>query len=857
MRTRIFTRLYLSVACSAAIAAWPQVTFGACTINPTAGDDTYTCDSGNAAGFTDNGGNNTLNMSGTGTITGNATLGAGIDIVTFLDANSTAMRIDGSLNQGDGNNIFQMNNGTITGALTQGAGADIVQISGGTIGAVSQGAGVDSFAMSGGTIASLQQGNGYDTFVLNAGTITGAFEDGDHATMTGGSIGRVDMKLDDNFFYMHGGTIFLNLVTGFGKDTIEVSNGYIGGNISVSGGVDFITITGGTINGELRFGQENDHFEWNSGGQINSFVLMGPDNDTALLKNLTEAIVASTPLLDGGVGVDTLTLDNTRVSTPERYVNWETVNLDNNSQLTLGGTFTLGDSETGTGTLNINDSSALLVGTGVISPLTAGQLATVNNGGLIDMTTASSIATDSLTINGNYTGNGGQLALQTVLGADDSPSDKLVVNGGAIQGNTRLMVSNQGGAGAATLKDGIPVVQAINGATSTGTAFTLGGPVSAGAYDYYLYRGGTSAGTEHSFFLRSTIPVTPLPEPEGPVTPLPEPGPGTPPLPPNPGDKEIPIYRPEVPVHSAALSVTHQLVRPMLGTFHERAGEQEEQRQTGALSAAWGRVYGNSSRQGFAGTVSQTLDSSLSGYQVGSDIFAFTDDSGLTQRFGFFVGHSRIKSNVKGFNSGWEDKEAGKTTVRGDSGGAYWIMISPRLAYLDVVVTGTRLNGHDESDRGVKMKVRGHNFTASAEVGWPFPVATNWVVEPQAQLIVGKTKLDSQNDGISDVSFNADTSLTSRLGVRLRGTHNVRGMPFEPYLRTNVWHTDAGTDRVTYNDVTHIDTEQKSTTADISVGAMLKIATDVSLYGEVGYERNLDSNMLNGRQGTLGLRMAF
>ena len=62
---------------------------------------------------------------------------------------------------------------------------------------------------------------------------------------------------------------------------------------------------------------------------------------------------------------------------------------------------------------------------------------------------------------------------------------------------------------------------------------------------------------------------------------------------------------------------------------------------------------------------------------------------------------------------------------------------------------------------------------------------------------------------------------------------------------------------MTFNDVTAIDTEQKSTTLDLSVGATLKVATAISLYGEVGYNRNLDSNTFNGRQGTVGLKMDF
>lgn len=68
---------------------------------------------------------------------------------------------------------------------------------------------------------------------MSGGTIVGAFEDGDVAKMTGGSIGRVDMKLDNNIFDMSGGQIIGNLVTGFGRDSIILS-GVASGAISAS-----------------------------------------------------------------------------------------------------------------------------------------------------------------------------------------------------------------------------------------------------------------------------------------------------------------------------------------------------------------------------------------------------------------------------------------------------------------------------------------------------------------------------------------------------------------------------------------------------------------------------------------------
>ncbi len=242
---------------------------------------------------------------------------------------------------------------------------------------------------------------------------------------------------------------------------------------------------------------------------------------------------------------------------------------------------------------------------------------------------------------------------------------------------------------------------------------------------------------------------------------------------------------------------------------------------------------------------------------MGSDLYAGTTANGHVQRSGFFVGHSTLKGNVKGFNGGWQDKDAGKTTLRGDSLGVYWTLIGANQAYLDLVLMGTRFNGNNESNRGVKMKTRGHNLTASAEIGWPLPVTRQWVVEPQAQVIVGKTRLDSQNDGISRVSYEADTTLTTRLGVRLRGDYQWRSLPFQPYARANVWHSRAGQNTATFEGHTAIDTEQQASTLDVSVGATLKVAEHLSIYGEAGYRRNLDSQADNGRQGTLGLRMAF
>ncbi|EJN19521.1 hypothetical protein PMI35_05564, partial [Pseudomonas sp. GM78] len=497
---------------------WSLPIQAACTLTPTAGNDNLVCDSGNSGPLTDLAGNNSLTFpaNGTATITGNVTFGGGKDTVL-------------------------MNSGVITGIVTQGDGDDTFSISAGQVtGAVNQGNGVDTFRMDGGTIQSLAQGDSRDFFKMTAGMIVGAFEDGDTAEMSGGSIGRVDMKLDNNRFDLSGGQILGNLVTGFGKDTIIVSGGRIGGNISVSGGNDSITVTGGEIVGEIRASAGDDTLTWEGGGIIRSAILMGDGNDRATLRNLDESLLAQTPALDGGSGSDLLTSDNTITSGVARYINWETVNLNNNSRLDFDGDFVLGDNTSGSGVFNIDSSSVVTSTQGSLTPFTAGQRATLNNAGIIDLSSGNTRTSDTLTVQGNYAGSGGQLWVQSVLGDDSSPSDKLVVKDGTITGSTSIVVNNLGGLGALTQQNGIQVVQAQGTATSDNGAFTLSTPLSAGAFDYVLYKGGVTAGSENSWYLRSSVVATPLvavpnPDPALPsilVPPLvvPNPDPALPPI---------------------------------------------------------------------------------------------------------------------------------------------------------------------------------------------------------------------------------------------------------------------------------------------------------------------------------------
>ncbi|WP_460415438.1 autotransporter family protein [Pseudomonas sp. microsymbiont 2] len=727
---------------------------------------------------------------------------------------------------------------------------------GDTLGAVVQSQDIDTFTMTGGTIQSLNQGQGYDSFTMSDGHIIGAFEDGDGAIFSGGRIGRVDLKLADNYFEMSQDSavqtrIDGNLVSGFGNDTIILRGGTIGGNISTSGGVDSISISGGRVAGSVLASAGNDVFDW-SGGSIGARVDMGEGNDRASVRNLSAQTLSIT--LDGGQGNDSLLFESSRLVGAAQYVNWEAITLSGNSQLTLDDTLVLGDAGSLNGVLSIGAGSTLRSSQGTVSAFASGQRAGLRNAGTIDLGTGDD-GQGRLTIVGDYAGDGGTLRLNSELGADGAPSDRLVVSQGSITGTTLLQVNNLGGTGAATSQNGIQVVEARDGASSTSTAFVQTQTLSVGAYDYRLFKGGVAAGSENSWYLRSTLVAPSTPELPSPVAAL---APGQPDLPdPVPG-QSLPLYRPEVPVYAAAPRAAALIARQALGTFHQRQGDQHLLAGQGALPASWGQAYGGALRQQWSGTVSPSLDGNLYGFKVGQDVFAKVGDDGYRQQIGVYLSHARLDADVKGFALAMKDRSVGDLKLDGDSVGAYWTLVGAQRAYLDIVLQYTKFDGRARSQRGDRINIDGHAWTASAESGYPIALSEHWTLEPQAQLIAQKVSLDSANDSVSRISHDAQVELTGRLGLRLEGTFNQsRVRLLQPYVQLDLWHADGGRDTLTFDGVDRIKTDYRYTSMQVEGGMVAQVTQALSLHGGVQYTSNLDSRQQEASGVNLGVRWQF
>jgi hypothetical protein len=285
----------------------------------------------------------------------------------------------------------------------------------------------------------------------------------------------------------------------------------------------------------------------------------------------------------------------------------------------------------------LSSGSAYTVALGAALDLAGNSqaIASMANSGTVSLVGA--VPGTTLTVNGPWAGNGGTLRLGTSLGGSASASDRLILSGATAiaSGTTRVQITNLGGLGALTTGNGIEVISAINGATTTAqttrSAFNLaGGHVDAGAYEYRLYAADAS-GAGENWYLRSTAAAV---APPGGGTGI---GTGA------GGLGGVPTYRAEVPLYAALPEQLRQSSLAMLGNMHQRTGDDLGAASSTATATpaqgyrqAWGRIISTDRTISQGGTVSPTSKGRLTGFQAGTDLWA---DPNF--RVGVYVGRTR------------------------------------------------------------------------------------------------------------------------------------------------------------------------------------------------------------------------
>ncbi|EDY5695191.1 fibronectin-binding autotransporter adhesin ShdA [Salmonella enterica] len=520
------------------------------------------------------------------------------------------------------------------------------------------------------------------------------------------------------------------------------------------------------------------------------------------------------------------------------------------SGATFGGSngTTVNGKVTNEGTLVFGDSEE----TGAIFTL---------NGDLINMgtiTSGSSASTpgNTLYVDGNYTGNGGSLYLNTVLGDDDSATDKLVITGDA-SGTTDLYINGIGDGAQTT--NGIEVVDV--GGVSTSDAFVLKNEVNASLYTYRLYWNES----DNDWYLASKAQsddddsggddsdVTPSDggDDGGNVTPPDDGGDGGNVTPPDDGGDVAPQYRADIGAYMGNQWMARNL---QMQTLYDREGSQYRN----ADGSVWARFKaGKAESEAVSGNID--MDSNYSQFQLGGDILAWGNGQ-QSVTVGVMASYINADTDSTGNRGADGSQFTSSGNVDGYNLGVYATWFADAQTHSGAYVDswyqyGFYNNSVESGDAGSES----YDSTANAvslETGYRYDIALsngNTVsLTPQAQVVWQNYSADSVKDNYGTRIDGQDgDSWTTRLGLRVDGKlYKGSRTVIQPFAEANWLHTSDDVS-VSFDDAT-VKQDLPANRAELKVGLQADIDKQWSVRAQVAGQTG--SNDFGDLNGSLNLR---
>ncbi|HBI5817772.1 fibronectin-binding autotransporter adhesin ShdA [Salmonella enterica subsp. enterica] len=499
------------------------------------------------------------------------------------------------------------------------------------------------------------------------------------------------------------------------------------------------------------------------------------------------------------------------------------------SGATFGGSngTTVNGKVTNEGTLVFGDSEE----TGAIFTL---------NGDLINMGTIASGSTSStpgntLYVDGNYTGNGGSLYLNTVLGDDDSATDKLVITGDA-SGTTDLYINGIGDGAQTT--NGIEVVDV--GGVSTSDAFELKNEVNASLYTYRLYWNegdndwylASKAQSDDDDSGGDDSDVTPSDGGDD-------------------GGDVAPQYRADIGAYMGNQWMARNL---QMQTLYDREGSQYRN----ADGSVWARFKaGKAESEAVSGNID--MDSNYSQFQLGGDILAWGNGQ-QSVTVGVMASYINADTDSTGNRGADGSQFTSSGNVDGYNLGVYATWFADAQTHSGAYVDswyqyGFYNNSVESGDAGSES----YDSTANAvslETGYRYDIALsngNTVsLTPQAQVVWQNYSADSVKDNYGTRIDGQDgDSWTTRLGLRVDGKlYKGSRTVIQPFAEANWLHTSDDVS-VSFDDAT-VKQDLPANRAELKVGLQADIDKQWSVRAQVAGQTG--SNDFGDLNGSLNLR---
>ncbi|EAA6339797.1 fibronectin-binding autotransporter adhesin ShdA [Salmonella enterica subsp. enterica] len=496
------------------------------------------------------------------------------------------------------------------------------------------------------------------------------------------------------------------------------------------------------------------------------------------------------------------------------------------SGATFGGSngTTVNGKVTNEGTLVFGDSEE----TGAIFTL---------NGDLINMGTiasgsSSSTPGNTLYVDGDYTGNGGSLYLNTVLGDDDSATDKLVITGDA-SGTTDLYINGIGDGAQTT--NGIEVVDV--GGVSTSDAFVLKNEVNASLYTYRLYWNES----DNDWYLASKA-QSDDDDSGGDITPS-DGG--------DDGGDVAPQYRADIGAYMGNQWMARNL---QMQTLYDREGSQYRN----ADGSVWARFKaGKAESEAVSGNID--MDSNYSQFQLGGDILAWGNGQ-QSITVGVMASYINADTDSTGNRGADGSQFTSSANVDGYNLGVYATWFADAQTHSGAYVDswyqyGFYNNSVESGDAGSES----YDSTANAvslETGYRYDIALsngNTVsLTPQAQVVWQNYSADSVKDNYGTRIDGQDgDSWTTRLGLRVDGKlYKGSRTVIQPFAEANWLHTSDDVS-VSFDDAT-VKQDLPANRAELKVGLQADIDKQWSVRAQVAGQTG--SNDFGDLNGSLNLR---
>ena len=520
--------------------------------------------------------------------------------------------------------------------------------------------------------------------------------------------------------------------------------------------------------------------------------------------------------------------------------------LNGNLSSESGGTITMQSAGTWTGSSSVSGGTADVTFTGSSAVWNVTGNSELTNftqaSGTVNFpaASASGFTGTTVTVDGNYSSDGGSITMSTVLQGDTSPHDELDIKGDATSTAT-ITFTKVSGYGSQTI-EGIKVVE-VDGNSDAVFTKPDSNRLTAGAYIYDLKKVGKDWYLTSQRDPDAPVPVVPRTNDDDPAE-EPEQPDILPPT--DPTDPTAHIVKPELGSYAANLLASNTLFNMSLS---DRLGET---RYSDALKAQkhsgniWIRTAGGKSH-------TRMLDDQLTNrgtwglVQVGGDVVSWAGSGDHRFHAGLMMGYAHQSEKTRSSEVGVTSK--GK--VSGYSAGLYATYMNAAPAgtgpYVDTWVMWQKFKNKVDPSNSVEESYDSKGFTASLEAGYTFGLK-DWVSPDgmnnaarfrlEAQVIRMGVRADQHVDAENfTVAGTGAGNVRTRIGATLYNlvSNEKTGRAIKPFLGLN-WYHDTKSFGVTYDGV-HDRILGNRNFGEVKLGLEGKLSKHVNLWGAAAYQQ--------------------